>query len=122
MTERPVRTAAQISKAVGCTYARAEILLTLLRLRGLAEPAGSGYRRTADAEARYAVLEPAEVKSRQILRRIEANELDVCVFCGRDCDGQQADDTEPLPDRAAAVLAGSDFCSEACEREMRDAA
>jgi hypothetical protein len=83
VSERPVRTVAQISQAVGCGFGRANDLLFALELMGLAEPAGAGYRRSTAAEQHYPVLTPAEVKRRQVTRRQEAYTPGQCVWCGR---------------------------------------
>lgn len=99
MSERPVRTIAQIATAVDCSYDRADALVFWLWTRGLVEPVGAGYRRSIAAEQCYPVLEPDEVRRRQAARRLEAGRPGQCFYCARS-------------------FGGSGCCSAECEEAM----
>lgn len=111
MSDRPVRTVAQVAAAVDVGFERAEELLLVLELMGHAEQAGAGYRRTRAAELMYPVLSEDEIKRRQVARRQADRKPGQCVYCARLY--------VPTPSL------GRGLCSKRCEAEfdeMREAA
>lgn len=105
MSERPVRTVSQVARAADVGDDRAAELLLILELMGLAEPHGSGYRRTRAAELQYPVLDEAEVRRRQVARRQANPEPGHCIVCAKPYS--------PSP------RLRSGFCSRACGAELR---
>lgn len=62
MSERPIRSAAQVAAATGIRDERAEELLFALWVLRLVEPVGGGYRATETAWATYPRPKPKQGK------------------------------------------------------------